>query len=673
MVPKDEKIIKPKMPDEGLRLDVLLKWEFSRHGTQIKIAGIKIRALLTYLLLDQRLAHRRDALARLFWPGKEMRKARASLRQSLLEIDRAFSGIKDVIEATKDEISVSTQDVSSDLKEVHRLLEYVTEEQRHPGFDSSQLLNEFLGISEDFDMWIEAQRDFALKRVQTQLATVFNDITQGFNRRARSAILALGLDEFDEDAVRALMLCQSGQNNSALALRTYDRFFKRLEEFMDAEPSPKTQDLAVKIKLLNEPGAAPLEDNVTSPSAAVSGPADTFVKTTIAVLPFECLGGPDLPDYVLLGILDQITCHLSSFKAPAAISSNSTRRYLGLVPEPARVGVELGANYVVSGVIRPTETECQVSIQLAETRGARVIWASTRMYDKQSLLGFDTTLAEHIASVVVPNVNVSELNSTRERAVTELQPYHLVLRAKELVFQFTQDSIGAANELIERAVTLSPYFAPAHTLRAESYAISMWQGWSDDPGADRRKMDAHLRQAILVAPDFGRALALWGHNRHMFDRETTGPLKLFDRAVTLSPNDSETLIWTVPGTCMNGFASVAIERALKAINLSPLDPFQFRNEHFLSLAYYMNGDFDTSAEYGMSSFNLAPNYSSNLRATIAALVSAGRLSETTELVEQHALVEPHFSVQRFIPTHGIRDPHSRARFGETLIEAGLPK
>lgn len=658
---------------EEFRLNTLLEWAVLRGGVPVKVTGLRKRALLTYLILDHRQSHRRDVLAALLWPGKEVAKARASLRQTLTDIRRALGAETDVILTAPDEVTVADRGMSSDLSQLTDLLDRLAEEPAVSGLSLGQALDEFLGVSEAFDDWVRAQQALVQKRARNHLASIFGNEDLGFEYRARYAALALALDEFDEEAIRAQMQCEAGMNNPSAALRLYGAFYERLEEVMDAEPSSETQDLAVQIKLANAPtGGVPAPRPAPIP-AQVLQPVDPFVSTTVAVLPFESMGGQPVPDYVLLGILDQITCHLSSFKAPAVISSNSTRKYLGKTPEPLQVGAELGANYVVTGVIIHGDPSSHVSVQLAETKGARVIWSSRQVFDTKDLFGFDAGLAEHIASAIVPSVNVSELQSIHERENRELEPYHLVLRAKEKVFQFTEASILEASALIEQAVAMSPYFAPAHTLRAECYAIAMWQGWSTDPGADRRRMDAHLRQAISAAPDYGRALALWGHNRHMFDRETTGPLNLFERAVALSPNDSETLIWTVPCTCMNGFADTAIARGRKAIELSPLDPFQFRNEHFLSLAYYVKGDFDTAAEYGMSSYRLAPNYSSNLRATIAALVSAGRMTETIDLVAQHATVEPDFSVEKFIPNHGLRDPQMRAQFGERLIEAGLPR
>ncbi|QEW18478.1 DNA-binding transcriptional activator of the SARP family protein [Marinibacterium anthonyi] len=52
--------------------------------------GQKTRALLSYLVLESHREHSREATSGLFWGTGDTRLARASLRQALLQINRAF-------------------------------------------------------------------------------------------------------------------------------------------------------------------------------------------------------------------------------------------------------------------------------------------------------------------------------------------------------------------------------------------------------------------------------------------------------------------------------------------------------------------------------------------------------------------------------------------------------
>ena len=271
----------------------------------------------------------------------------------------------------------------------------------------------------------------------------------------------------------------------------------------------------------------------------------------------------------------------------------------------------------------------------------------------------------------MPSVDVAELRLTEETPTEAQEPYHLVLRARDLIFRLDRPSLETAGVLLERAVAQAPLFSPAHALLGEWHLLRFWQGWGPRPEAAQAAVQRHLTRAIALSPGDGRAMALWGHCRVSFAQDQDGAMKLIETALTLRPNDSETLVWSTPTLAFNGHAPRAVGYGRKAIDLSPLDPFLFRNEHFLSIALYCAGDYDGAAEQGLSAYRRAPDYGSNLRMTIASLVAAGRLSEATPLVEQHLRQEPGFSVASFLPRHGLRDPAARAAFGQRLVTAGL--
>ena len=170
---------------EGFYLNVLLEWAVLRDGVPIKVTGQKKRALLTYLILDRRRGHRRDVLATLLWPGKEMAKARASLRQSLTDIKRALGTNSDVIQTSPDEVMVVERAVTSDLSQLPDLLDRLAEEPAASGLALGQTLDEFLGISEEFDDWVKSQQTLVEKRARNHLASIFGNDDLGVTTQLR--------------------------------------------------------------------------------------------------------------------------------------------------------------------------------------------------------------------------------------------------------------------------------------------------------------------------------------------------------------------------------------------------------------------------------------------------------------------------------------------------------
>ena len=666
----DQGVVLTGYTKNQFHLQLIPQWSLSYGGKNIDIPALRAKALITYLALENAKAHKREKLSALIWPNVDSQKSRSSLRQIISGLNRSIAKLnEDVLVQSRYDVGLKAELISTDincvLANVNRGM--IDPENMRQITGIRNILSEFDNIGQDYSDWIREIKAFIIRRSIDQLKSIFLDNTRPLEFRIRVAEAVVGLDDLDEDAIRTLMSAHTELNNSVVALRVYSEFYQKLELELDAEPSIETQDLAVQIKMQEFQAESALLDPTAMPVSSLK----TLNVVTVAVLPFEYLGQDKMPEFILIGLLDQITCQLAANRAPVVISSNTTRKYLGKTPQPSEVGQALNANYVVSGSIRMDNREASVTIQLANSSDNRVVWANTHYCKLSEMYDVKTPIADDIVRAIVPSVDISELSRTASIPVEELEPYHLVLRSKDLIFGLEQTAFGKANNLLKRAIDLGPHFAPAHALLAEWFAISVWQGWSIDPAADRLALERHVRQAISLSPGDGRAIALWAHTRFIFDREYDEPLRLLDNALDLCPNDSETLIWSVPALGLTGHPARAIQNGKRAIELSPLDPFMFRNEHFLALAYYANGEYDISADLGLSSFHHAPNYGSNIRATIAALIAAGRNTETSALVEQHNTIEPSFSVEKFLPNHALRDREQRLEFGKQLIEAGL--
>ena len=637
-------------------------WTFSSGDHQIRIKSKKARALLTILVLEQR-SQNRENLAQMLWPEVDRAKARGSLRQVLSSLQRLIGGA--ALDVSQGSVGVNgalfSTSVDAVLADVIKpsVVDVVGVVE-----DFCFGLDAFDDVGADMRNWVHAAQAELRQRALRALNAPMQDAGLPPQTRHSLARSAFALDGFDEEALRALMQTNVEMGNSVQALRLYTAFFERLEAEMDAEPSPQTQNLAVDIKLASDP-ARPTTPYPTSHAAPTT--------VSVAVLPFETLGVDPVPDHMLIGLLDQITCNLATYRAPAVISSNTTRRYLNQAPSPSEVGASLQVDYVVSGALKVAGQDAVVSLQLCQTSDNMVVWANTLPCTLSALYDLKTPIAQDIVRVISPSIEAAELNRAAATSVADLEPYHAMIRAKELIFQFSPSTFGEAGMLLKDATRKSPFFAPAHALLSEWYALALWQRWSLDPVGDRNALEQHMRRAAHLSPADGRVLAMWSHNRMIFYRAYDDALDQISTALELSPNDSETLIWSVPTLAYAGAPHQAVEIGTRAAQLSPLDPFAFRNDHFLSLAHYATGDYDRAADLGLSSFQRAPSYGSNLRATIAALVAAGRRGEATTLIDHHSTIEPGFSVRDYFTWQGFRSDEERRAFCEKLIEAGLPE
>lgn len=332
----------------------------------------------------------------------------------------------------------------------------------------------------------------------------------------------------------------------------------------------------------------------------------------------------------------------------------------------------LDAQYALYGKIGRFGESYRLSVELIDLRSAVVIWADTFTIGEQQLFLTLSLIAGKIANQLVPSLNGTELKLTASYQPRDLTAYHLTLRARELMFELERDPFFEAGKLLQLAVEKDASFAPAHVTYADWFSLKIGQRWSTDPDADRVALEETARTASRLAGMNAGAMALLGHVLAVYSNRSDQSMGLFEKALQAAPNDADTLMWTVPTLAFRLRNEVAVERAKKAISLSPADPFLFRYEHFQSIAHYIAGNCAEAAEAGLKAHRRNPHYTSNTRLTIAALVESGEMAEARRLAERAMTEEAEFRVGAHVRSAVYMHPEDSQRFGQSLLRVGFP-
>ncbi|MCA3413118.1 MAG: tetratricopeptide repeat protein [Roseomonas sp.] len=272
----------------------------------------------------------------------------------------------------------------------------------------------------------------------------------------------------------------------------------------------------------------------------------------------------------------------------------------------------------------------------------------------------------------MPQIAAAELRCSLRRPPEHLSAYHLLLRAREMIARLDRESFTEAGRLLEHALGIDAGYGNLHGAYAGWLTLRMFQGWSNDWAGDKALMEKTAKIALRLDPDNARTLSLFGHSRTIMERDYSTGAGLLQRAFDMAPNDVETLCWTIPTLSYTGKAEEAIQRAKRVLELSPLDPFRFRHEHFLSLGFFAADRFSEAVEWGLRSHHRNPNYTSNLRVTIAALAAEGRLDEAVALRHELMALQPDLRALQIASVGGNQSADRRRKYAEFLIMAGVP-
>jgi DNA-binding NtrC family response regulator/TolB-like protein/Tfp pilus assembly protein PilF len=411
---------------------------------------------------------------------------------------------------------------------------------------------------------------------------------------------------------------------------------------------------------------------VESAQVSVGGAGVVPGRPSIAVLPFSVESEDEGRGYLGDGIVEDIVGALAALRELLVISRSSTLRYRGATVDVRTVGREIGVSYALSGSVRRAGPRMRVSVELAETRGGIVVWASHFDGASDDLFALQDQIATRVVGTIAPQVREAELRRALRKRPDSLEAYDCALRALAQIYQLNRDDFTEARTWLEKAITLDPAYAMPYALLAIWHTIQVGQGWSADIAADSAAV-LRLATAAIARDSFdAMALALCGHSKSILRYEFEEAMVLFDRAIAASP--SSAIAWTrsSPTYAYIGDPAEAIRRVEQGLRLSPLDPHIFLPHTGLNLAHYVAGEYDEASRWGWKAREENPQYTANLRLLAASLAAAGKMSEALEIGRALLTADPAFQVARFVDGYAIRDPDRRDRLAQHLRQAGLP-
>ncbi len=232
---------------------------------------VKVQALLIYLAAQPAVAHRRERLMTLFWPGMPESSARSNLRQILFHLRQAipdFEATIPLLTANRHTIQLNPEaPVTSDAVQFDDLLYRV---QHHDHVDlltchacyqalagaaalyqGPFLADFYLADSNAFEEWAEVSRQQYQRKVLDALEILATIATRraAYVEARGHAERQITIDNLHEPAYRQLMeiLALSGQPSAALTV--YESCRRLLYEELGMAPAGQTTRLYEKIQV----------------------------------------------------------------------------------------------------------------------------------------------------------------------------------------------------------------------------------------------------------------------------------------------------------------------------------------------------------------------------------------------------------------------------------------
>jgi adenylate cyclase len=268
---------------------------------------------------------------------------------------------------------------------------------------------------------------------------------------------------------------------------------------------------------------------------------------SIAVLPFDNLGGDPEQEYFADGLTEDILTRLAAFSDLKVIARNSSFQYKGEAVDVREVGSDLGATFVLEGSVRRDASSIRVSAQLLETEEGGHVWQQT--YDRDlsaaGIFAIQDEITEQVASAIggaAGAITASEIRRIQGAPTENLHSYECILLAKEYAVLITPESHRIARDCLQDVVAREPNYVEALAWLGAMYMEEIWSGYNpreDGPSPLDGAFEV-LIQAVRLDPNHQRALGglAWAYFSNGDDEQ------FYDnacKAVAANPNNVGTL------------------------------------------------------------------------------------------------------------------------------------
>ncbi|HET7540085.1 MAG TPA: hypothetical protein VFK05_09435 [Polyangiaceae bacterium] len=609
----------------GLTVRILGPGSVTREGQPVPLPrSRKVRALLAFLTLESS-AVSRSRLCDLLWdvpndPRGELRWCLSKLRTVLDDADR-----KRVL-GSGDSIALDLSDCRVDALEIERVakagLGRATSEQLHELgelFGGELLESTELDDSPEFVAWLTAQR----RRFRTTRVALLSELSARAPRDSeeifRHLQAWLQLAPFDPGAHVSMFdaLLQRGrpreaEEHVAATIRSFER--EGLDWSALREAWQGLRRKPVEARPARTPSApAPV---AAAPAAEQLSPAPRR-RASIAVMPFRdetarADGGRPLAD----GMTDDVIARLARLRVLFVIARGTVYALGERGIDALEAGRILNVEYVASGALKSRDGRLSVAVELAETRGARIIWSDQIDGDLGDTFSMLDAIVNRVVAAIAEEIEAAERNRARLLPPSSLDAWEAYHRGLWHMYKFNgADNAHAAN-FFRVALERDPTFSRAYS----GLSFTHFQNAFLDLTRDReRQIELALETAnqSLAADDrdpsahwaLGRALWLNGK-----DDESCVEL---ERSVELSPNFALGYYTLGFVHSQSGDPHAAIVASDYSRQLSPFDPLQFGMLASRALSLVRLSEFAEAADWAVRAA-ARPNAHTHIL-TIAAL------------------------------------------------------
>jgi DNA-binding winged helix-turn-helix (wHTH) protein/TolB-like protein/Flp pilus assembly protein TadD len=290
---------------------------------------------------------------------------------------------------------------------------------------------------------------------------------------------------------------------------------------------------------------------------------------SLAVLPFQTIGGKSGDEYLGLGMADALITRLGNTGKIIVRPTSSIQKYSRQELSPQAVGLEQGVDTVLDGRIQREVGHVRLTVQLIRVRDGVQLWGES--FDKEftNIFALEDALSERVAQSIRLKLNGEETRRFNKRSTEKPDAYEAYVKGRYFWNKRTDKGMKKGLEYFRQAITLDPNFAEAYVGVADSYATLGLYAILPPKEAFLAAKDA-ARRALEMDDGLAEAHATLGFIHFYYDWDAAEAANEFRRALADNPNYAMAHSWYGETLAAMGRYPEAIAEAHRALEDDPL-------------------------------------------------------------------------------------------------------
>jgi TolB-like protein/tRNA A-37 threonylcarbamoyl transferase component Bud32 len=337
--------------------------------------------------------------------------------------------------------------------------------------------------------------------------------------------------------------------------------------------------------------------------ATKSPPKDAPIDS-LAVMPFENVGGNPDTEYLSDGITETLINSLSRISSLRVVSRSRVFRYKGKEIDAVQTSKELNVRALLTGRVSLRGDAMRLQAELVEAATETQLWGERFHRTLIDIFEVEQEISEQITRNLQLRLSGEDKRALAGRYKGSPDAYQFFLRGQHHSKRRTPGSIFKALECFQEAIRLDPRYAMAYEGLAKcNLVLSLFNA-----GQPRRLLEQGkewVTRAVELEPASGNSRATMALLFARADWDWVRANAEIEKALQLSPedfqvHDSAALVFAAQG-CM-GEALSEIRKALE------LDPLGLQLQHHAAWFFVLDGQFAQVLEQTRQMIELDSGY-----------------------------------------------------------------